>query len=435
MFGGRADFVRAAGLATVAALAVVACGGNSGSIDALAPEGWPAAHGDARNSNTTELEGLSEVSLDWSRPLGGAVVSPVSIAASGQMFVSSYTESGCNLFSFEIESGRKRWCNRVGPSVATATPLVDSVANVYIGDDGGFSSFNEYGQLRWRTPTHGVPRSAQFLGDGSVLAVTQLGQLNVLDTQTGKTVVPIHDLVGLPDFLASPDTDFLPPNSGLAECGTGSPACPIAAAPAVDLDASDIFLVLWRNGAVAPQLVSLHYDATATPAITERWSSELLSAAAISSPVLSSDGSTVYLADVDGRLTAFDTSDGSSRWTVGAGFGASGAPSVSSDGTIVPSGGKGMRAVQDYGDRASVIWERNELQQLGTPIQTQDGTIVTVIGRGDELMLTSLDSASGDTESEQPLPSATGFTVGTSVGPDSQVVTSSYLGEIYTYTP
>lgn len=435
MFGGRAHFARAVGLGTVAALTVVACGNGSDTIDAFAPDGWPAAHGDAHNSSTTAHTDLSDVSLDWSRPLGGAVVSPVSIGANGQLFVGTYSEAGCNLFAFEIESGRKRWCNRIGPSVATATPLVDSVANVYVGDDGGFSSFNEHGQLRWRTPTYGVPRSAQFLGDGSVLAVTQLGQLNVLDTQTGRTVVPIHDLVGLPDFLASPDTGFLPPDTGLADCATGSADCPVAAAPAVDLDSSDIYLVLWRPGAVAPQLVSLHYDAAATPSITEKWSSALLPAAVSSSPVLSNDGTTVYLSDVDGRLAAFDASNGSSKWTVGAGFGAAGSPSVSSDGSIVPSGGEGMRAVHDDGDRATVVWSRDDLQQLGTPVQTGDGTILTVIGRGDELVLTSLNSSSGETISEDTVPGATGFTVGTSVGPNGQVVTASYLGEIFTYAP
>lgn len=435
VLGGKADFARTAALATVAALTVVACGGGQGTIDASAPGSWPVAHGDARNSNTTERSGLSEGSLSWSRPLGGTVVSPVSIAASGQMFVSSYTESGCNLFSFEIESGRKRWCNRIGPAVASQTPLVDSVANVYVGDDGGISSFNDHGQLRWRTPVYGVPRSARFLGDGSVLAVTQLGQMNVLDTQTGLSRVPIHDLVAPPEFLESPDTDFLPPDAGLGECATGGPECPVSAAPAVDLDASDIFLVLWRPGAIAPQLVSLHYDADATPAVTERWSSELLPAGVASSPVLSSDGSTVYLADVDGRLSAFDTADGSSKWTFGVGVGASASPSVSADGTIVPSGGGvALQSIRDEGDSASLSWIRDDLRQVGVPVQTADDTVLTVTGRGDELALSSVDAASGSTISDRAVPGASGFTVGTSIGPDGQVVTSTYLGEIFTYT-
>lgn len=436
VLGGRADFARAATLATVAALTLTACGGSENTVDAFAPGAWPTSYGDARNNNTTEHSGLSEGALDWSRALGGTVVSPTSIAASGQMFVSTNTEAGCNLFSFEIDSGRKRWCNRVGPSVATATPLVDSVANIYIGDDGGFSSFNEHGQLRWRTPTYGVPRSAQFLGDGSVLAVTQFGQINILDTQTGLSTVPIHDLVSPPAFLESPDTDFLPPATGLDDCARGGEECPVAAQPAVDLESSNIYLVLWRPGAIAPQLVSLHFDATATPAVTERWSSELLPAAVTSSPVLSDDGNTVYFADVDGRLSAYNAADGSPKWTYGVGLGASSTPSVSAGGTIVPAGGeRTVRALRDDGDHASPVWERDDLRQLGIPVQTADGTVLAVTGRGDELVLSSLDAGSGATISDRPLPGATGFTVGTSVGPDGQVVTSTYLGEIFTYAP
>lgn len=435
MLGGRAGVARVVSLATVAALTAAACGGGGEAIDAFAPDGWPVVHGDSRNSSSTEHVGLSDVRFAWSRPLGATTSSPVSIAASGQMFVSTFGEAGCNLFSFEIESGRKRWCNRVGPSVGTETPLVDSVANVYVGDDGGFSSFNEHGQLRWRTPTNGVPRSAQFLGDGSVLAVTQFGQINVLDTQTGKSVVPIHDLIDPPDFLAEPGADFLPPATGLDACASGSAECAVAATPAVDLDSSNIYLVLWRSGAVAPQLISLHYDAEATPSITERWSSELLPAGVSSSPVLSEDGSTIYLADVDGRVSAFDASNGSQRWTFGAGFGASNTPSVAGDGSIVPSGGEGsVRSIRDDGTSASVSWSRDDLQQLGTPVSTADGRIVTVVGRGDDVVLVALDSASGETVSEQVLDGASGSTVGTSIGPDGQVVTSTYLGEIFTYT-
>ncbi|WP_245819990.1 outer membrane protein assembly factor BamB family protein [Rhodococcoides yunnanense] len=435
MRGGRANSARVATLAAVGMLAV-ACSGSNDTIDAFAAGAWPAAHGDARNSSSTDHTGLSNSSFDWSRPLGGAVVSPVSIAASGQMFVSTYSATGCNLFSFDIESGRKRWCNRVGPAVATTTPLVDSVANIYVGDDGGFASYNEHGQLRWRTPVYGVPRSAQFLGDGSVLAVTQLGQVNVFDTQTGALTVPIHDLVEPPQFLDSPNTDFLPPDAGLDECGRGSADCPVGAAPAVDLESSRIYLVLWRPGAIAPQLVSLSYDATATPAVTEVWSSELLPAAVTSSPVLSEDGRSVYISDVDGRLSAYNSVDGASKWTYGAGFGTSGAPSVSADGSIVPSGGDGeLRSIRDDGDHATQVWSRDDLRQAGIPVHTADGTVQTVVRRGDELVLSSIDANSGETITDRPLPGATGSTVGTSVGPDGQLVVSTYLGEIFTYSP
>ncbi len=37
-------------------------------------------------------------------------------------------------------------------------------------------SFDERGQLRWRTPVTGTPLSAQFTGDGNLLFVTNSGR-------------------------------------------------------------------------------------------------------------------------------------------------------------------------------------------------------------------------------------------------------------------
>lgn len=142
----------------------------------------------------------------------------------------------------------------------------------------------------------------------------------------------------------------------------------------------------------------------------------------------------MYFADVDGRLNAYDTSDGSAKWTYGAGLGASATPSVSSDGTIVPAGGDGgLLSIRDEGDRAELVWERDDIQQLGIPVHTADSSIVTVTGRNGQLALTTIDARSGETVTERPLPGASGFTVGTSIGPGGQVVTSTYLGEIFTY--
>ena len=59
---------------------------------------------------------------------------------------------------------------------------------------------------------------------------------------------------------------------------------------------------------------------------------------------------------------------------------------------------------------------------------------MTVTGRGNELVISTVDANTGDTVADHPLPGATGFTGGTSIGPDGQVVTSTYLGEIFTYS-
>ncbi|CCQ16984.1 Cell surface protein [Rhodococcus sp. AW25M09] len=426
-------------ITAVVAAAVLAtlsgCSTDTTAIEPLSPDSWPAVHANAHNSGSTAVSVDAPLTLDWTRPTGGTVTSPVSIGSTGQMFVTAATESGCNLFSFEIDSARKRWCNRAGPSVVTATPTVDSAINVYIGDDSGMSSYNDHGQLRWRTPAYGVPKSAQFLGDGSVLSVTQMGQVSVLDSQTGQLRVPILDLVPAPDFLTDPNTDFRPADTGLAACSSGGSECPVPATPAVDIATETIYLTLWRPGSIAPQLVSLRYTRDGSPGLTERWSSDLLPAGVASSPVLSADGSTLYLADVDGRLTAFDTADGRQKWTEGTGIGLGSSPSIASDGTIIPAGGDGtLIGLRDNGDSAERIWMRDDVQQAGTAAQSADGRGHTVVRDGDGLALLTFDAATGETVDSQPLPDVVGSTVGTSIGPDGQVVTASYLGEIFTYT-
>ncbi|OZE74721.1 cell surface protein [Rhodococcus sp. 15-649-2-2] len=421
--------------AAVVLVTLSGCSSDTAAIEPLSPDSWPASHANAHNSGSTAVSVDSPLTLDWTRPTGGTVSSPVSIGSTGQMFVTAATESGCNLFSFEIDSARKRWCNRVGPSVVTATPTVDSAINVYIGDDGGMNSYNDHGQLRWRTPVYGVPKSAQFLGDGSVLSVTQMGQVSVLDTQNGQLRVPILDLVPTPNFLTDPNSDFQPVDTGLAECSAGGSECVVPAAPAVDTATGAIYLTLWRPGSIAPQLVSLQYNRDGSPGLTERWSSDLLPAGVASSPVLSEDGSTVYVADVDGRLTAFDTADGRQKWTEGTGLGVGASPSIAADGTIVPAGGDGtLVGLRDNGDSVERVWVRDDIEQAGTAAQSADGRGHTVVRDGDGLALLTFDSATGNTVDSQPVPDVVGGTVGTSIGPDGQVVTASYLGEIFTYT-
>ena len=67
-------------------------------------------------------------------------------------------------------------------------------------------SFTETGQLRWRTLVVGTPLSSQFTGDGNLLFITQLGQINVLNPQTGAKVVPSFDLIPPPSIGQSPSS-------------------------------------------------------------------------------------------------------------------------------------------------------------------------------------------------------------------------------------
>ncbi|MGU3434186.1 PQQ-binding-like beta-propeller repeat protein [Actinomycetes bacterium M1A6_2h] len=441
---GRSVFVRTAQvprrlLASIAlgALVLSGCGSDTAApIDILSTPGWPGALANSHNSSYTDVTGSRALSLAWSRPLGASTSTRATVGPSGQITLTvapNESNGGCVVASFQDESGRKRFCNGLGPSAVSSSPVSDTVSNLYVGDDGAMTSLNEHGQERWRTPVYGVPRAPQFTPDGRLLVVTQFGQINVLSTQTGVADAPIFDLVPPPTALNSPDTSLLPADAGLATCINGGPDCPVASSPAFDLDKSIFYVVLWRPGAIAPQLVALKYTGGDSPSVAEAWSSPLLAASSTSSPVLSSDGSTIYLTDVEGTVRAYDTEKGNEKWAYFAGHRATASPAVTPDGLIVPPGGDGahLLALRDAGDRPEVAWEREDVVQLGAPALTAGNTGYTVTGTSNALTVTTFDSENGSTLKTVDLPGAVGYSPGVSIGPNGEVVVPTVLGQVF----
>lgn len=443
MHSDGAHATRLRGLAPVAALVAVlvtGCGSTPTTSDIMADGGWPGAHSDARNSDTSTLSGARELTQAWSRPLTGTAQAGASITAGGQAFVTAQTPAGCNLFSFEMRSARMRFCNRLlaGPNraePAPATPIVDTDTNTYIGTrDGTFRSYNEYGQERWLMPVFGTPLAAQFTGDGNVLSVTQFGEVNVFDRQIGRRLVSPLRLLDQPDFLSQANLPWPPNDKGLDDCATGRPGCAVANTPAVDLQSGRFYLTLWRPNTPSASLVALTY---ADGKITRDWTVDVLTGGSTTSPVLSSDRSTVYVGDNAGHLLAVATDTGQTRWSHDLG----GNPrdlSVSADGLIIPYSRRDahLRAIRDKGDHAEVAWERNDLTQTGPSTQTAGGTGYTVVrGDDDHPTLLTFDTDNGTTLRQDALPDADGPAVGVAIGPKREVVITTALGTVHTFTP
>lgn len=403
--------------------AVAAC---SGSPQPPEGAGWVSAGAGGHNSSVIAREAIAEPESAWWRTFGEPTPGSAVIASTGQLFV-AVEAPYCNLYGLDIDTGRKRFCANLGPWVTQ--PTTDSVANVYTGFAGEARSMNEHGQVRWFTPVYGTPRPAVDLKDGNVLVVTHLGQINLLDTTTGLQQMPIHDLLPQPSFRDGP-VEFGNPAAGMPDCADGGAACPVAAAPAFDADSGTLYLVLWRTGAIAPQLVSLQYTGGEKPTLTERWSSDLLPAAVSSSPVLSADADTVYVADIDGNLLAFDSESGARRWAV-PDVGGTEPPVVTSENLIIPSTGDNAhpRALRDTGDSLESAWDRYDLTQSGATA-VADSTVLQVVGGPDSRALMGLDVATGDTLWTVGLPNDAGYATGVAVGPDGQIVVTSALGEV-----
>lgn len=425
--------LRTAVLASTAVLALSACGGGSETGDVLSAGGWPGRHSDARNSNTATANGLEDLATDWTRPLGGAVGSPAGIAANGQISVSADTESGCNLFSFQMDTGRKRWCTRIGSAVTTVTPVSDEVANIYIGEQGGFFSFNEHGQRRWRIPVSGTPRSAQFTSDGNLLVVTHFGQVNVIDPQTGRLEAPLFDLVALPGVADGPGVPRPAPDHGLAACFGGSEDCPVATTPAVDIATDSVFVTVWRPDTDGAALVALRYTGGENASVSEMWSVTDLPGGAVTSPVVSTDGSTVYVHDAAGTLWALDTADGTVRWSHELGYTTAAGPVATQDGLLLVAANDGsapLLALRDDGGSAETVWQRDDLRPYGVPAVTADGLGYAVVGGDGAPTAVVFDVGDGRTLDEEPLETGTGLPSGLGVGPDGEFVVTSVDGAV-----
>ncbi|HEY6649998.1 MAG TPA: PQQ-binding-like beta-propeller repeat protein, partial [Mycobacterium sp.] len=199
-----------------------------------------------------------------------------------------------------------------------------------------------------------------------------------------------------------------------------------------------VVVSLWEPNAAAPILVGLRYRAGQPPSLTREWTSEAVGEGPISSPVLSADGSTVYVNGRDQHLWALNAADGKPKWSVPLDYLAQTPPSVSPDGLIVAGGGPDAKliAVHDGGDKGDVKWTRDDVAPLSASSRAGNGVAYTVAKDGENgQALLVFNPADGRTVNSYPLPQATGWPVGVSVGHDGRVVTATSDGQVYGFAP
>jgi outer membrane protein assembly factor BamB len=195
---------------------------------------------------------------------------------------------------------------------------------------------------------------------------------------------------------------------------------------------------LWPPDAKAPVLVGLDYHPGQTPLLTREWTSDAVTSGVLASPVFSADGSTVYVNSRDGRLWALAATDGKPKWSVPLEYSPQTPPSVSPGGLIVAGGGPGAKlvAIRDAGDHADVVWRRDNVMPLSTSSLAGGNVGYTVArDRDTGLALLVFNPADGHSINSYPLPAATGWPVGVSVGHDRRVVTATSDGQVYSFVP
>lgn len=426
-------FRRSTVLATTALLTALlaGCGNTDSWVEARPASGWAAQYGDASNSSYEATAGADTLRLEWSRSVKGELAAAVALGSGSYLAVNAQTAGGCSLMVWEADNNaRQRWCTRLVQGGGASSPLFDGFDNLYVGQPGAMLSFPPTQWIRWRKPVIGMPTTPRILDPGQLLVVTHLGQVLVFDAHRGVVVGTPLDLVAGVDPKDS--------ERGLADCGPARPRCPVAAAPAFASATGIVVLSLWEPNADKPVLVGLRYKPGQTPLMTREWTSDAVGDGPLASPVLSADGETVYVNGRDERLWALDSADGTAKWSVPLDYLAQTPPSVSPDGLIVAGGGPGAKlmGVKDNGDRGEVVWTRDDVMPLSTTSQSGADVAYTVTRDGENgQALLVFDPADGRTVNSYPLPRATGWPVGVSLGQDRRVVTATSDGQVYGFAP
>ncbi|MCB1286648.1 MAG: PQQ-like beta-propeller repeat protein [Mycobacterium sp.] len=408
------------------------CGNTDSWVEAVAARGWPAQYADAENTSYTPTEGAQSLKLSWSREVKGELGAAAALGGEGYLAVNGQTAGGCSLMVWENDNnGRQRWCTRMVLGGGFTSPLFDGFDNLYIGQPGLMISYPPTQWARWRTNVIGMPTTTRFLAGGKLLVVTHLGQVLVFDAHRGVVDGTPVDLVEGID-----PTDA---TRGLTDCQRSLPGCPVASAPAFSAASRMIVIGVWQPGAASSVLTGLRYQPGQTPLLKREWTSDAVDAGVIASPVLSADGTTVYVNGRDRRLWALDATDGSAKWSVPLGFQPQTPPSVAPGGVIIAGGGPNTKlvAVRDSGDSAEVAWRRDDVTPLSTSSQAGGKVAYAVAAGGpDGLALLVFDPTDGGrTLNSYPLDGARGYPVGVSVGYDRRVVAATSLGQVYSFIP
>ena len=392
-------------------------------------DSWPTIHGDARNSDTAPVPGFADIDVLWTRDFPGNVAAAATIDSGGQVYVTTTGEDtvgACHLFVVDLATGSDKWCSsKVNRWVVGSSVLIDLDGNLFVGDDEAMHSFDRDGNLRWETPTVGAAISAQFLANGHLIFVTHIGQIMVLDRGTGALVTPVYELLPGETYVIG---------TGLNDCLFGGPTCPSANTLSVDTASGRFFNTLRPPGAATADLIAMQYNYE-TNQLSPLWSNSTLEGGTASSPVISADGTRIYVNDNGGNYLALNAATGVVVWEVNIGFAPAGSPSVNSNGRGIPAGASGSKllAVQDNGSTGSIEWTNAALVNMGIPVQVQDNVVYAAVrapGTTLGVDFLSIDGSTGvETDRIRMSPSPI-FTVGTSAAHDGTVVVAGINGVV-----
>ena len=451
-----------AALSATAAVALAACSPVSSSLDAHPGQSddWSSTYADVHNSSTSSGESPQDPTLKWSRDIGAPLPGPATFSPLDELQQASLSDSGCNVFSLEIEEGRKSWCNRQAIGGPRISGQINKFGDSYWPILSGAAAISGEGEFRYGTTPPGTATTARQLSGQLVLTVSMFGQARIYGTQHGTPRGAPLELAGHVPNVA--------PDYGLSWCETGSRGCPAPAPAAVTADGSVFYLTVWAPGADAPELVAVRVDSRerANPekyvpatdphamiGMTELWRTPLPHGRTGAPVVLSEDEDIAYVTSPRG-VSAFSTDDGSERWHHKTDVETDFAPAVSPDGTIVLGGrtgafyrgennettdeitrealaGSAVVALHDDGDGASELWRDERAASLSAPVLSSDGNVLLASREGRSGVAIRALGGDGEELWSKPVPGAEGPVAGLTLADSGALALSLSVGRVY----
>lgn len=399
--------------------------------------GWTAIHADAANSDYSPSHVADELEIQWRRSFDGAItvgslewtinVGPT-IGPDGLLYLTT-TVPGCHFQAIEIATGETAWCSaEVGLQAVISSALIGRDGTAYLADAEAMRAFDSTGRVLWETPIVGVPLSAQFTPFGRVIFITHVGVAYVLDASTGEPAMQPLELV------PGATWDGV---GGLWDCARGLEGCPSANTIAVDHATGRVFFTFWEPGAPQAGLRAMQLTESAEEAsLSPLWENVSLPGGSASSPALSADGSRVYVTDNVDSMHALDAATGAIVWSYAFGAASGGSLSVSPGGVLMAAGGD-LQAVQDDGEKATLLWRREGVVNRGIATQAHGNrayaTVRSTVAGASQYAndLVVIDTRTGTELSRVSFEGPTIFSIGITIGADGTVFVPFIQGDLY----
>ncbi len=330
--------------------------------------------------------------------------------------------------------------NDLDSGAILSAPAIDEAGDLYLTDSNQFWAFHGDGRIKWvqQQPRDAKPAlSSQFIGH-SVVVVTGNGLVIARKRSDGSLSAPVLPLPNLAPISAPredagrllPFAQRIDPALSATVAGIlfgGS--WPVSNTPAVHPALPRLYIQATTAKSNKPQgsaLFALDLDEQA--GFWHIAQQLQMAGSSATSPALSPDGTTVYLAEDNSNLVAVDAMSLERRFSVPLGNNILASPTVGADGTIYVN----AAAVVALDPQGTILWKQdfatlakaNQRQgaRANSVITASADRLYVVANSGTKPFLVSLDPRHGAIV-DQPIPLPASSETVISAGPDALFLT------------